>query len=85
MHQIQSSDPISNGQQVDPKKSIEKALVESIKNRENVTKERLEQAEQINFKAIPEKIIPTDEFGFIKKEDNIPQIDPEKQKKNHLR
>ena len=56
-----------NKNQIDSKKSIEKTLIESIKNRENVTKERLEQAEAINFKAIPEKVIPTDEFGFIKR------------------
>ena len=74
-----------NKNQIHSKKSIENTLLESIKNRENVTKERLEQAEAINFKAIPEKVIPTDEFGFIKKEENLPQKDPEAQKKESLK
>ena len=75
----------ANGQQIDQKKLIENTLIESIKNKENVTKERLEQAEKIDFKAIPEKVIKTDGFGFIKKEENLPEIDPEKQKKESLK
>ena len=75
----------ANGQQIDQKKLIENTLIESIKNKENVTKERLEQAEKIDFKAIPEKVIKTDEFGFIKKEKNLPEIDPEEQKKESLK
>lgn len=85
MNQIEGNDINANGQQIDQKKLIEYTLIESIKNKENVIKERLEQAEKIDFKAIPEKIIPTDEFGFIKKEENIPQIDPEEQKKESLK
>ena len=75
----------ANGQQIDQKKLIKNTLIESIKNKENVTKERLEQAEKIDFKAIPEKVIKTDEFGFIKKEANLPEIDPEEQKKESLK
>ena len=46
--------------------TIEKGLIESIKKRENVTKENLDLAEKINFKNKPDQIIDTDEFGFIK-------------------
>ena len=53
------------------KQIIENRLIESIKNKENVTKERMEEAEKINFKSIPEKVMATDEFGFIKKEENV--------------
>lgn len=57
----------ANGQQIDQKKLIENTLIESIKNKENVTKERLEQAEKIDFKAIPEKVIKTDELIYKKR------------------
>ena len=72
-------------QPIDHKKAIEKRLMESIKNKENVTKERLEQAEKIDFKGLPESIIATDEFGFIKPEDKIKPVDPEAQKKEYLK
>ena len=50
------------------KKEIESQLIESIKNRENPTKEKLEKAEEINFKSIPDEVIKTDEYGFFSKE-----------------
>ena len=45
--------------------NIEKELLDSIQRKENVTKENLILAEKINFKNKPEKIVETDEFGFI--------------------
>ena len=53
--------------------TIERGLIESIKNKENVTKENLSLAEIINFKNKPDQIIDTDEFGFIekKKDDEV--------------
>ncbi len=50
------------------KKEIESQLIESIKNRENPTKEKLEKAEEINFKSIPDEVIKTDEYGFFSNE-----------------
>ena len=50
-------------------KKIEKELLLSINNKEIITRERLNLAEIINFKDEPDKIILTDQFGFIKKED----------------
>ena len=50
------------------KKEIESQLIESIKNRENPTKEKLEKAEEINFKSIPDEVIKTDEYGFVQNE-----------------
>ena len=49
-------------------KEIESQLIESIKNKENATKERLEKAEEINFKAMPDQVIKTDEYGFFSDE-----------------
>jgi hypothetical protein len=45
--------------------NIEKELIDSIQRKENVTKKNLILAEKINFKNKPEKIVETDEFGFI--------------------
>ena len=47
-------------------KTIEEGLLEAIKKKENVTKEKLDLAEKINFKSSSEALIQTDEFGFIK-------------------
>ena len=47
-------------------KTIEEGLLEAIKKKENVTKEKLDLAEKINFKSNSEALIQTDEFGFIK-------------------
>ena len=55
-------------------KTIEKELIESIKRRENVTKENLDLAEKINFKNNPQEILETDEFGFIKKKSNSESV-----------
>ena len=54
-------------------KKIENQLVMSIKNKETVTRERLHLAEEINFKNEPDKIISTDQFGFISNDDNKQQ------------
>ena len=53
---------------IEKKKEIESQLIESIKNRENPTKERLEKAEEIDFKSIPDEVIKTDEYGFFSNE-----------------
>ena len=37
----------------------------SIKNKENPTSEKIKMAEEINFGSIPDKLITTDEYGFI--------------------
>ena len=46
-------------------KEIESLLLQSIKNKENATSQKIHMAEEINFKSIPDKIIKTDEYGFI--------------------
>ena len=51
--------------EISKKKEIESRLLLSIKNKENPTSERMQMAEEINFKSIPDKIIETDQFGFI--------------------
>ena len=49
---------------------IEKDLLDSINKKENVTKENLILAEQIDFKNKPDKILETDQFGFITKNES---------------
>ena len=46
---------------------IENKLMTSINKKENANRKNLELAKSINFKSIPDKIIETDEFGFLKK------------------
>ena len=46
-------------------REIEDILINSIKNKENATSQRIQLAEEINFKAIPDKIIQTDQYGFL--------------------
>ena len=50
---------------------IEKNLMESVRKMENITKENLELAEKIKFKNNSDRIIETDEFGFLKKDSNV--------------
>ena len=48
---------------------IEKELINSIKKNENTNIKNLQLANSINFKSAPDKLIETDEFGFLKKQD----------------
>ena len=50
---------------------IEKDLNESVRKMENITKENLELAEKIKFKNNTDRIVETDEFGFLKKDSNV--------------
>ena len=47
-------------------KEIEDILIESIKNKENATSQKIHMAEEIDFKSIPDKLITTDQYGFLK-------------------
>lgn len=47
------------------RKTKEKELMQSIANSKEITKETIKIAEQIDFKNLPDKMIKTDEFGFI--------------------
>ncbi len=49
---------------------IEKSLIESVSKMENVTKEKLDLDEKINFKNNTDKLVETDEFGFLKNQDD---------------
>ena len=46
-------------------KKKEEILLKSIKNKENATYQKIQMAEEINFGALPDKLINTDEYGFI--------------------
>ena len=50
---------------IDKQQQIEDILINSIKNKENATSQNIQMAEEINFKTIPDKLIATDEYGFI--------------------
>ena len=47
-------------------KNLEKKLLISIENHETCDCHKMQIAEEINFKSIPEKIVNTDQYGFIK-------------------
>ena len=51
-------------------KAVEEKLINSINRREEITKENLKKAEQIGFKNVPDKIVLTDQYGFIKDENS---------------
>ena len=52
------------------RKDKEKELLKSIENLEDITKEKMQIAERIEFKNMPDKILKTDEFGFILEENS---------------
>ena len=55
-------------EEIEKNEKIEKDLITSIQNKEIVTRDKIKLAEAIQFKNEPDKVIITDEFGFIKKE-----------------
>ena len=72
---------------------IENKLITSIIKKENANRKNLKLAGSINFKTIPDQIIETDEFGFLKniditeetpKSKNIDNIEKEKDDKNNI-
>ena len=59
-------------------KTIEKSLLMSLEKSEKLDNEKLRLADKINFRVIPDKIMDTDEFGFIKESnDNNKKQDKE--------
>ena len=52
------------------RKKKEKELLKSIENLEDITKEKIQIAEKIDFKNIPDRILKTDEYGFILEENS---------------
>ena len=70
----------SNGRkELERTKTIEKSLARSISNKEVITRERLHLAETIKFKNEPDRIIVTDQYGFVKSDKQPP--DDKAQKK----
>ena len=62
----------SDSKNIEKNKKIEKALMMSITNKESMTRENLHLAETIKFKDEPDKIIFTDEYGFLKDDKQSP-------------
>ena len=58
------------------RKNKENELLNSIANYESITIEKIQLAENIDFKSLPDSIINTDEYGFIL-EDNSSDLDSE--------
>ena len=57
-------------EEIENNEKIEKDLINSIQNKEIVTRDKIQLAESIQFRNEPDKVIITDEFGFIKKENS---------------
>ena len=62
---INKKTDIDNDEEFNEMKEKEKKLIESIQNKENVTKEKINLANEINFKSVPSGIIKTNEYGFL--------------------
>jgi len=60
----------------------EKELIKSLANSEDITKEKFQLAEKIEFKTHPDKIEKTDAFGFILEESNSSNSEEEKSTKS---
>ena len=58
------------------RKNKEKELLTSIANYETITIEKIQIAENIGFKTLPDSIVNTDEYGFIL-DDNSSDLDSE--------
>ena len=63
---------------------IENKLMSSIAKKENANRKNLELAKSINFRTIPDKIIETDEFGFLKKVERPGESPYEPNKKDNI-
>ena len=63
---------------------IESKLITSIEKKENANRENLDLAGKINFKSIPDKIIETDEFGFLKKVERPGETPYENKKQENI-
>ena len=63
---------------------IERGLIESVRKMENVTKENLDLAEKIKFKNNSDKIIETDEFGFLKNNSDLNKNKNNNNKENKI-
>ena len=65
---------------------LEKDLINSIYNKEAATRERIQIAEKINFRDEPDKIIETDDYGFIKnKKSSEKKSDGEEEYNNNIK
>ena len=60
----------------------EKELLESIANLEDITKEKIQIAERIDFKSVPDSIVKTDEYGFLLDENNSNESNNSDKKSN---
>ena len=58
-------------------KTIEKSLLMSLEKSEKLDNEKLKLADEINFRGVPDKIMDTDEFGFIKESNDNKKQDKE--------
>jgi hypothetical protein len=47
-------------------KLLEKEIITSIEGRENISAENIRKADMIGYKNQPDRVVLTDQFGFIK-------------------
>ena len=71
---------------IEKNEQLEKDLINSIYNKEAATRERIQIAEKINFRDEPDKIIETDDYGFIKnKKSSEKKSDGEEEYNNNIK
>ena len=70
---------LTNSKSTKEIKNIEKTLLLSLEKAEKLDNEKIKMADEINFRDNPDKIMDTDEFGFIKE-----STDDKKQDKESL-
>ena len=58
-------------------KTIERSLLLSLEKSEKLDNEKLKLADEIKFREVPDKIVDTDEFGFIKDSNDNKKQDKE--------
>ena len=66
------------------KVQIEKDLINSIQNKERVTREKINLAESIQFRNEPDKLIFTDDYGFIENKNSKGKQKKELEENNSL-
>ena len=70
---------LTNSKSTKDIQNIEKSLLLSLEKSEKLDNEKIKMADEINFRDNPDKIMDTDEFGFIKE-----STDDKKQDKEYL-
>ena len=72
-------------EEIEKNEQLEKDLINSICKQEAATRERIQIAEKINFRDEPDKIILTDDYGFIKDKKSIGKKSDDEEEYNNIK